>query len=597
MTRDVHEATVGFEEDGPDTAQGQILDAAPTAASHADETIAPEDYGDETSPSTGRDDETVAPYGGQELIQPPEQLAKQATNRKTRRTRRSKSRRSTASGKTTDRRTSSSRSGRRADARSNGSDRLPSAGDRVHHYEIIRELGRGGMGVVCLARDLRLARRVAIKFIRTESASLKNRFLAEARTTAQCHHENIVIIHDIGEWEGNPFMVLEFLAGKSLQELLDGQAVSPQRAVELMIPVARALERAHEFGIVHRDLKPANIFMTDAGIVKVLDFGIATHRSQDEGSRAQASIAELAQGGSLTRTGALVGTIPYMSPEQMQGSDVDHRTDLWAMGLILYEMLTGQHPLAPFSPQKLQSIADVHLPLLADSPPIPGSASKLGLVLERCLIKPRQDRIGSATELREALEALAPGHGKLVLTEDESPFAGLAAFQESEADRFFGRSQEIANVVAQLASRPLVTLVGPSGAGKSSLIRAGVIPALKRSWRGLALHGAPPRADPADRRGQLAIHAIQRDVHGRVHGDDNPRRRAHKRRGQPGRRQCPGRQAHERARLSGPVAAVVGPAQEATSDPAHRPVRGTLHLGNGRGRADCVRQVSGRRGR
>ncbi|MEM9491604.1 MAG: serine/threonine-protein kinase, partial [Myxococcota bacterium] len=223
---------------------------------------------------------------------------------------------------------------------------LPEVGDTVGHYELIRELGRGGMGVVYLARDTRLARRVAIKFLRTKSAMLGERFLAEARATARCHHEHIVVIHEVAEYLGHPFMVLEYLQGTTLRELMGGGSVPAQRAVELMLPVARALDRAHQHGIVHRDLKPENIFVTEDGTVKVLDFGIAKLAFEYAGERSyqQLSAVELDTLDSLTQTGALVGTVPYMSPEQMRGAMVDHRTDIWASGVILYELLLGQHP-------------------------------------------------------------------------------------------------------------------------------------------------------------------------------------------------------------------------------------------------------------
>ncbi|MCG8418494.1 MAG: protein kinase [Proteobacteria bacterium] len=367
---------------------------------------------------------------------------------------------------------------------------LPQVGDSIHHYEIIRELGRGGMGVVFLARDLRLGRRVAIKCVLSERAVSTERFLLEAQTTARCHHENIVVIHDIGEYAGNPFMVLEYLQGRPLRELVAGQAMAPARAVELMTPVARALQRAHEFAIVHRDLKPANIFVTDAGTVKVLDFGIAKHRDQRANSGPTIRLPA-SSGQSLTRAGTLVGTVPYMSPEQIAGNDIDHQTDLWAAGIILYELVVGRHPLAPLSPDKLESIAELDTPLLDAHEPIPGAgASGLAALIERCLCKRKENRIASAAELVAELERLAPGREALVLGRDESPFTGLAAFQETESNRFFGRNREIASVVAQLHNQPLVTLVGPSGSGKSSLIRAGVIPGLKNSgeaWRSLVI--------------------------------------------------------------------------------------------------------------
>ena len=507
MSHDHHlEETIGFDGDNATPGQSEakvVADGQDTGATeppaHGQETVLPEDYEQETIPRE--------PAASGSSVKPP--AARRTSDRRTSdrgsKARRSKQARGRAARSSRDRSTGS---------QPRASGRLPEVGDQVHHYEIIRELGRGGMGVVCLARDLRLARRVAIKFVRTEHPGLTERFLIEARTTARFHHENIVVIHDIGEHEGNPFMVLEFLQGRSLREMLDDQAMAPERAVELMIPVVRALERAHDYGIVHRDLKPANIFVTDAGMVKVLDFGIAKHRSREIGdeSRAFIRLPELSGEQSFTQTGALVGTIPYMSPEQVSGGDVDHRTDIWAMGLILYELVTGQHPMAPLTPQKLQSIADLEKPMLGAGRRELSNVGKLSLVIERCLIKRNDDRMSSASELLAELESLAPHRDTLVLGADESPFAGLAAFQESEADRFFGRSQEIASIAAQLQSRPLVTLVGPSGAGKSSLVRAGVIPALKRSGEGWHSLVVRPGRHPLTSAGQFAGQPVNGDI-------------------------------------------------------------------------------------
>jgi serine/threonine protein kinase len=157
-----------------------------------------------------------------------------------------------------------------------GGDVALEPGARVHQYELIRELGRGGMGVVFAARDTRLGRRVAIKFVPEASRDLAERFLIEAQATAQCTHDNIVIIHEVDDFRGIPYMVLEFLEGKTLRDLIDlSTRVPPMRTVELFVPIMRALSRAHELGVVHRDLKPENVFVTTAGQVKVLDFGIA----------------------------------------------------------------------------------------------------------------------------------------------------------------------------------------------------------------------------------------------------------------------------------------------------------------------------------
>ena len=164
----------------------------------------------------------------------------------------------------------------RAGQSSRTSDGLPTPGDLIGKYEVIRELGRGGMGAVFLARDIKLGRRVAIKFLLSQNPELNARFIMEAKATARFQHENIVVIHEVDEHEGNPFMVLEYLRGSPLSKLLKGgRALTPRRAIDIISAVARALERAHANNIVHRDLKPDNVYLTEDGGVKVLDFGIA----------------------------------------------------------------------------------------------------------------------------------------------------------------------------------------------------------------------------------------------------------------------------------------------------------------------------------
>jgi serine/threonine protein kinase len=372
---------------------------------------------------------------------------------------------------------------------------------RIGQYEIIRVLGRGGMGEVHLARDLRLGRLVAVKLLTGHRVQITERFLAEARTTARCNHENIVVIHEVGEAAeigGNPYMVLEYLEGRTLRQWLEEQAapavargasvparthtpVPPGRAVELMLPVVRALAYAHERGIVHRDLKPENIMLTHAGTIKVLDFGIAKLLSAPEHIEGATTTRELLP--SAVSSSALIGTLPYMSPEQMNMGAIDQCSDLWAVGIMLFEMVTGRHPVPSLSVGDLMDVADEELPMPSVRERMP-DIGPLGTVIDRCLLKNPQHRTESARALLAELEALAPGHRVVRLRDDGNPFAGLAAFQEGDADRFFGRTRDIDQVVAQLRSRPLVAVVGPSGVGKSSLIRAGVIPALKRSGEG-----------------------------------------------------------------------------------------------------------------
>jgi serine/threonine protein kinase len=356
----------------------------------------------------------------------------------------------------------------------------PRPGTRIGQYELIRLLGRGGMGEVHLARDLRLGRLVAIKLL-TAHAGLGERFLAEARATARCNHENIVIIHEVGEQHGQAHMVLEYLEGQTLRHWLQAHAahaaasnqppvISPAHALETMLPVVRALAYAHELGIVHRDLKPENIMLTRSGLIKVLDFGLAKFVSMPEPGQGEAAMGATAP--AAAGSSELVGTLPYMSPEQMKVTAVDHRSDLWAVGIMLFEMVTGRHPVPWQNTADLLCVADHEVVLPSVRQPVP-DIGPLGDIIDRCLVKNPEQRFGSARELLAALEALAPSRRAALAGNGGSPFAGLAAFQEGDADRFFGRDRDIEQIVTELRSRPLVAVVGPSGAGKSSLVRAG----------------------------------------------------------------------------------------------------------------------------
>ncbi|HWN70299.1 MAG TPA: serine/threonine-protein kinase, partial [Haliangium sp.] len=369
----------------------------------------------------------------------------------------------------------------------------------IQHYELIRELGRGGMGVVHLGRDLRLGRLVAIKML-TRPDHAQERFLAEARATARCRHENIVVIHEVGVHDGQPYLVFEYLRGQTLRQWMDAglggafdvrdssgslaqmpAPLAPTRAVEMLVPVVRALVRAHDMGIIHRDLKPANILLTDEGVTKVLDFGVAKIGAMRDSIAQEAGVSGAPL--NLTGLGARMGTLPYMSPEQIAGELVDHRSDIWAVGIMLYELVTGAHPLAPLSLRKLEMLDDLETPM----PSVREHRRDLGPladVIDRCLLKDRTHRTAAARELLQQLEALLPAQRARARDGDGNPFAGLAAFQEPDADRFFGRDHEIISLVGKLRSVPLVAVTGPSGAGKSSLVRAGVIPALKRSGEG-----------------------------------------------------------------------------------------------------------------
>lgn len=362
-------------------------------------------------------------------------------------------------------------------------------GKKIGQYELIRMLGRGGMGVVYLARDNKLGRRVAIKFLQIQHPELVRRFIVEARVTARCTHENIVVIHEVGEFAGSPFMVLEYVDGQPMASMRAQAPLPVTRAVEILVPVVRALARAHEEGIVHRDLKPENILLGNSGTVKVLDFGIAKLLEPGPSPSAgppsgHRTMGFVSPGDSSQKTG-LVGTMAYMSPEQWgMLSDIDHRTDIWAVGLILYEMLSGSHPLADKGDNPSHWVTQLHLPMPSLASAAPQVPAELVRVVDTCLRKSRDDRYATALDLLRALEPFLPGRYRAGQAQVETgPYTGLRAFQEEDASRFFGRSSELAEILARIRDTALLAVVGPSGVGKSSFLRAGVVPALKSSER------------------------------------------------------------------------------------------------------------------
>ncbi len=406
------------------------------------------------------------------------------------------------------------------------------ASGRIGQYELIRLLGRGGMGAVYLARDLRLGRLVAIKLLTSRRSNRKRQVLAEARITAQCSHENIVVIHEVGEvsgagpHRGQPYIVLEYLEGQTLAAWLSRRASSvrrsrrgrwqrlrspvvPGRAVEWMLPVVRALTYLHQRGITHRDLKPANIMLTDTGTVKVLDFGIArarfTARTEGSGSDAASDDGAEAIRPAMT-SGKMVGTLPYMSPEQINARSIDYRTDLWSVGVILFEMVVGHHPTLATTHAELLQIADMRKPMLSAAESMP-ALGPLASIIDRCLIKDVEHRTPTARALLSELEALAPSRRTADSDDEHNPFVGLSAFQEADAERFFGRQDDIQRALTLLRRRPMVAVVGPSGTGKSSLVRAGVIPALKRSGEGWDAYVVRPGRAPLAALAQVLLQA------------------------------------------------------------------------------------------
>ncbi len=374
------------------------------------------------------------------------------------------------------------------------------AGAIVGGYELVRPIAKGGSGAVFLARDLRLGRRVAIKFLVSSDTAVVRRFLVEAQATARCVHENIVVIHEVSAWQGTPYLVLEYLDGPALSTVLANAPLPLPRALELIIPVVRALQCAHQANIVHRDLKPDNIIVTKRGAVKVLDFGIAKafHPERELESSADSGlfVANPASYETLSGPGLVVGTLPYMAPEQWRGLDVDARCDLFAVGVILYRMLTSRHPSGSFSARTLREAALSLEPypsiaLAAAELPLPVAA-----VVDRCLRKLPDERHASASELLEELEALSRPGRRVAAAVEECPFPGLAQFTVHDAARYFGRTREVTSALAILRRTSVLALVGPSGSGKSSLALAGVAPSLRGTLDDCQLVAARPGRAP-----------------------------------------------------------------------------------------------------
>jgi serine/threonine protein kinase len=204
-------------------------------------------------------------------------------------------------------------------------------GQIISHYKILEKLGEGGMGVVYKAEDLKLERIVALKFLKTEAlgnAKGKWRFVREAQAAAALDHPNICTVHEIDEAEGRTFIVMAYVEGQNLQKKIESGPLQPDEALDIAIQAAEGLQAAHEKGITHRDIKPANIMMTTKGQVKLMDFGLA----------------KLAGWTVLTKEGIIMGTAAYMSPEQVRGEELDHRSDIYSMGVVLYQLLTGELP-------------------------------------------------------------------------------------------------------------------------------------------------------------------------------------------------------------------------------------------------------------
>lgn len=352
----------------------------------------------------------------------------------------------------------------------------PEVGLDIDHFRVLRTIGRGGMGRVLLARDTRLGRLVALKVLREDRFDSERALalMVEARVIARISHQNIVTIFFVGRWRNAPYLALEYVDGVTLRQRLNQAPPTPKEALRAVLSIARALEAAHAAAVIHCDLKPENVLLPHDGRLRVVDFGIARVAETWTSARGGAD------------PGRIAGTPGYMAPEQWLGEAPTGATDIWALGVILFELLAGYRPFespsADARPLRMRVLDERCVP----RPPA-GLEADLHVLLAAMLHRDPEQRptAGDVAVRMERMLARSDQGDR----EGEAPFRGLLSFEERHAPFFFGRDAEVDAVVERLRSTTILPLVGPSGAGKSSLFQAGIVPRLREQgpWTVIAM--------------------------------------------------------------------------------------------------------------
>jgi len=366
-------------------------------------------------------------------------------------------------------------------------------GRTLSHYQVVSLLGAGGMGEVYLALDPRLDRTVALKILPGDLASdadRMQRFTREAKAASALNHPNVATIYDVGESDGVRFIAMEHVEGQTLAARIAGRPLAPADIVDIGAQVADALDAAHARGITHRDIKPANLMLTPHGRVKVLDFGVAKTTTRSEGLTRLDDLSTGAQ----TAVGIVIGSLPYMSPEQVLGREVGHRSDIFSLGVALYEMATGRLPFAGTTPTETMDLI-----LHAQPDSLTGgngeTPAELDRIIGKCLEKDVERRYQSARDLLIDLRALKRK------TEADSPGAAGDDRRRhnlpAQLTSFIGRTQEIADIRRLFASTRLLTLTGAGGCGKTRLALQAAADSLNDFKDGVWVVDLAPLSEPS----------------------------------------------------------------------------------------------------